>query len=70
MSPVRQACIDVFTPVALAIVLLGPVAVRAEESPALQRGHNLYSEHCMMCHGVAGAGTARWPPSFAFRRPT
>lgn len=28
----------------------------AQESPTHQAGHNLYSEHCMVCHGVRGAG--------------
>lgn len=28
----------------------------AEESPAAQAGHNLYEEHCMVCHGIRGQG--------------
>ena len=31
-------------------------AARAEESPAAQRGHNLYEQFCMDCHGMKGLG--------------
>ena len=30
--------------------------VRGQESPAAQRGHNLYEEFCMDCHGMKGQG--------------
>ena len=29
---------------------------RAQESPAAQRGHNLYEQFCMDCHGMKGQG--------------
>ncbi len=32
------------------------LAARAEESPAAQRGHNLYGQYCMDCHGMKGQG--------------
>jgi mono/diheme cytochrome c family protein len=32
------------------------VAARAQESPAAQRGHNLYEQYCMDCHGLKGQG--------------
>ncbi|HTO53177.1 MAG TPA: cytochrome c [Myxococcota bacterium] len=37
---------------------LGALAAAGEEgeSPARQAGHNLYSEHCQVCHGVGGIG--------------
>jgi mono/diheme cytochrome c family protein len=28
----------------------------AQESPAAQRGHNLYEQFCMDCHGMKGIG--------------
>jgi mono/diheme cytochrome c family protein len=31
-------------------------AARAQESPAAQRGHNLYEQFCMDCHGMKGQG--------------
>ena len=31
-------------------------SARAEESPAAQRGHNLYEQYCMDCHGMKGQG--------------
>jgi mono/diheme cytochrome c family protein len=31
-------------------------AARADESPAAQRGHNLYEQFCMDCHGMKGQG--------------
>jgi mono/diheme cytochrome c family protein len=30
---------------------------RGEESVAAQAGHNLYSQHCEVCHGLRGEGT-------------
>jgi mono/diheme cytochrome c family protein len=29
---------------------------RAEESPAAQRGHNLYEQYCLDCHGLRAQG--------------
>ncbi|MFI5315619.1 MAG: c-type cytochrome [Myxococcota bacterium] len=29
---------------------------RAQESPEAQAGHNLYEQHCMLCHGLRGRG--------------
>jgi mono/diheme cytochrome c family protein len=39
------------------LAVLGGVA-RAQqgESPAAQAGHNLYEQHCMLCHGLRGHG--------------
>jgi len=31
--------------------------VRAQESVAAQAGHNLYEQHCMVCHGLRADGT-------------
>jgi mono/diheme cytochrome c family protein len=42
--------------------LFGAPSARAEESPAAQAGHNLYSEHCMICHGVRGHGDGELAP--------
>lgn len=39
-----------------AVCLVLAVGVRAEESPAAQRGHNLYEQYCMDCHGMKGQG--------------
>lgn len=33
-----------------------PAAARAEESPEAQAGHNLYAQHCELCHGLRGQG--------------
>ncbi len=33
-----------------------PAALRADESTAAQAGHNLYSRHCELCHGLRGQG--------------
>jgi len=33
-----------------------PALAEEGESPAAQAGHNLYSEHCEVCHGIRGAG--------------
>jgi mono/diheme cytochrome c family protein len=40
------------------LVVAGMWATRAiaDESPAAQMGHNLYSEHCQICHGLRGKG--------------
>lgn len=32
------------------------VFAQAQESPAAQRGHNLYEQYCMDCHGMKGQG--------------
>jgi len=32
------------------------LAAEEGESPAAQAGHNLYSEHCQVCHGIRGGG--------------
>jgi mono/diheme cytochrome c family protein len=32
------------------------LAARAEESSTAQRGHNLYEQYCMDCHGMKGQG--------------
>ena len=32
------------------------LAAQAQESPAAQRGHNLYEQFCMDCHGMKGLG--------------
>jgi mono/diheme cytochrome c family protein len=42
---------------ALGVVLSGGALARADESVAAQAGHNLYSEHCEVCHGLRGDGT-------------
>jgi len=39
-----------------AVFVLFSFAARAEESPAAQRGHNLYEQFCMDCHGMKGQG--------------
>jgi mono/diheme cytochrome c family protein len=31
-------------------------SARAQESPAAQRGHNLYEQFCMDCHGLRAKG--------------
>lgn len=36
--------------------LLLPAAARAQESAAAQMGHNLYEQHCQLCHGLRGQG--------------
>jgi mono/diheme cytochrome c family protein len=39
------------------LLALGLAArVTAEESVAAQAGHNLYEEHCYVCHGLRAAG--------------
>jgi len=35
---------------------VSPLAAQAQESPAAQRGHNLYEQFCMDCHGMKGQG--------------
>jgi mono/diheme cytochrome c family protein len=32
------------------------LTAQAQESPAAQRGHNLYEQYCMDCHGMKGQG--------------
>ena len=32
------------------------LTAQAQESPAAQRGHNLYGQYCMDCHGMKGQG--------------
>ena len=38
------------------VLLAFALSARAEESPAAQRGHNLYEQYCMDCHGMKGQG--------------
>jgi mono/diheme cytochrome c family protein len=42
--------------VAFSVLAVVPGAAPAEESPAAQNGHNLYEQHCMICHGLRGHG--------------
>lgn len=43
--------------VAVALVLAAGAARGEEgESPAAQAGHNLYEQHCQICHGMRGEG--------------
>jgi cytochrome c1 len=39
-----------------AALSLASAGASAEESPAAQRGHNLYEQFCMDCHGMKGLG--------------
>lgn len=48
--PCRLAC----RLLAAVLLLAGPVVVRADES--LERGRDLYREHCVECHGESGRG--------------
>jgi mono/diheme cytochrome c family protein len=41
---------------ALALGILPAAGASAEESVEAQKGHNLYEEHCMVCHGIRGRG--------------
>ena len=42
--------------VAGAALMLFSAGAQAQESPAAQRGHNLYEQFCMDCHGMKGQG--------------
>jgi mono/diheme cytochrome c family protein len=41
---------------ALGLSLLLGGSARGEESVAAQAGHNLYEQHCLVCHGLRGHG--------------
>lgn len=53
----RRSAIRVGAWAALALGAMSlPAAARAEESPEAQAGHNLYAQHCELCHGLRGQG--------------
>ena len=47
---------QVVATVLFGVIALSSVSADAEESVAAQAGHNLYSEHCEVCHGLRGKG--------------
>lgn len=42
--------------VVVAAAISSAGAARAEESSEAQAGHNLYEQHCYVCHGLRGKG--------------
>lgn len=52
----RRSAIRVGAWAALVLAMSLPAAARAEESPEAQAGHNLYTQHCELCHGLRGQG--------------